>query len=590
LRALLLATLATGKPRMREEVVLPRDGSGRDLVLLVSAVPFGPVRSGRVLISLEDITEHRRVEAALKASRAGFHDVVERIQIGLAVVDGRGVVRHANPAAAHMLRRRRSRMVGRPLGFPAPAGTCAEVELPAGGGGRRIVELQAVRSRWEGRPAVLVSLSDRTEHRAADRALRESQERLALVIQGSNDGIWDWDVRSNEVYFSPRWKGMLGYAEEEVASTFEGWRKLLHPEDHDRALATLQDYFEGRSESYELEHRLRHKDGSYRWILARGVALRDATGRPIRMAGSHVDLTGRKQAEERLRAVCGDLARSEDDLRRTVSQLEQANAELTSAQMHLVHAAKMESVGTLAAGVAHEVKNPLQVILMGLRYLDRASSPDLPETRAVIGDMRTAVHRADAIVRGLLEFSSSHQLDLASESLNKIVRKSLDLVRYELVKSHVRVREDFSSGLPSLMLDRLKIEQVVVNLLINAVHAMPSGGTLTVRTSVIGNDVGVCGDPPGSWKSCDVVLQIEDEGPGIPAGSLPRVFDPFFTTKPLGGGTGLGLTVAKRIVLLHGGDIELRNRPEGGACAILRFSSGVAHDGQPVCQNEGMDI
>jgi PAS domain S-box-containing protein len=132
------------------------------------------------------------------------------------------------------------------------------------------------------------------------RELLESQERFDLVMHGTNDGIWDWDLRTNEVYYSPRWKSMLGYDEDEIEHTFDAWRKLVHPEDLDRAFETIQQHLDGETSSYALEHRLQHKDGTYRWILARGLSLQDATGKPYRMAGSHTDMTERKLAEKTL--------------------------------------------------------------------------------------------------------------------------------------------------------------------------------------------------------------------------------------------------------------------------------------------------
>ncbi len=128
-------------------------------------------------------------------------------------------------------------------------------------------------------------------------ALREREERLGLVIQGTNDGVWDWQIAANEVYFSPRWKSMLGYADDELTNAFATWEHLMHPDDLPWVLVQLHDYLDGKTPTYAVEHRLRHKDGSYRWILARGTVLRDATGRAYRMAGSHTDIHDLKRAQ-----------------------------------------------------------------------------------------------------------------------------------------------------------------------------------------------------------------------------------------------------------------------------------------------------
>jgi two-component system, cell cycle sensor histidine kinase and response regulator CckA len=415
--------------------------------------------------------------------------------------------------------------------------------------------------------------TDITERMQAQRALEESQARLALVIRGSNDGIWDWNLLTNEVYFSPRWKSMLGYAEQELGDQFQVWVDLLHPEDRDPAIQQVQAYLSGQTPVYEVEHRLRHKDGSYRWILARGVALRDAKGTPVRMAGSHVDLTERKQVEEQASRACAELAKSEEKLKRTVQELKASHEQLQTTQLQLIQAAKMESVGTLAAGVAHEVKNPLQTMVMGLDYLRRKLPDGDPDLETVLDDMRDAVGRANAIVRELLQFSAASDFLPQPEDLNEVLSRSLWLIHAEVVASQTTVDLNLAEQLPPVRIDRGKIEQVFINLLLNALQAMSQGGVLaiTTRAARFGEDF-KCAAP----AACDlapgevlVITEVQDTGAGISEADLLKIFDPFFTTKPVGGGTGLGLSVVKKIVELHRGLIDIKNAPGGGVRVTL---------------------
>ena len=160
--------------------------------------------------------------------------------------------------------------------------------------------------RVERRTAELAEANRKLQLEVGERSrieaeLRVSKERLDLVLQGTNDGIWDWNLVTGRVYFSPRWKEMLGCADDEIGDTMKQWEMRLHPEDRERAFVTLQEYLSGKRAAFQLEHRLRHKDGSYRWILSRAVAVRDEEGKPLRMAGSHADLTERRLAEQALR-------------------------------------------------------------------------------------------------------------------------------------------------------------------------------------------------------------------------------------------------------------------------------------------------
>jgi signal transduction histidine kinase len=225
------------------------------------------------------------------------------------------------------------------------------------------------------------------------------------------------------------------------------------------------------------------------------------------------------------------------------------------------------------------VKNPLAVLTMGADYLTKnLQNPD-PETKIILADINEAVKRADTIIRGLLDFSATRALDLNPGNLSTLLEQSLALVRHEMGRS-VQLIKELASDLPPVLLDHNKVKQVFVNILTNAIHAMPEGGTLIVRTSAKQLQEGDI-DPDQEQRFGDkfragqtvAVAEVLDTGLGIPQDKLVKIFDPFFTTKPAGKGTGLGLTVARKIVELHGGALDIRNRPEGGVRATLTFKT-----------------
>lgn len=244
-------------------------------------------------------------------------------------------------------------------------------------------------------------------------------------------------------------------------------------------------------------------------------------------------------------------------------------AELRTTQLQLIQAEKLESLGRLAAGVAHELKNPLMMLLTGVRVLaTRVPAPD-EAGKQVIVDMSDAIDRADRIIAGLLNYSRAGRLDAVPVDLNAVVEDSLHLVAHEITRARVTLVTRLGSSIPPVRLDFYKIEQVLVNVLTNAVHAAGPDGQICVTTALEkltrGPHVGhrhtdryVPGEPAA-------VIQVEDSGPGVPEEHLSKIFDPFFTTKAVGQGTGLGLSVARQIVEMHGGTIEIANRPEGGA-------------------------
>jgi PAS domain S-box-containing protein len=174
------------------------------------------------------------------------------------------------------------------------------------------------------------------QRRLAEEELLRSQERFELAVRGSQDGLWDWDLRTGDVYYSPRWKSILGYEDHEIAHRIEEWEQLLHPDERERVLAANLAHAQGATPYYEYEYRLRHKDGSYRWILARGVALRDASGKAYRMAGSHVDITERKRSEEERERLIVREREARTEAEAAVGVLEQAREALraSEAQYH----------------------------------------------------------------------------------------------------------------------------------------------------------------------------------------------------------------------------------------------------------------
>lgn len=281
--------------------------------------------------------------------------------------------------------------------------------------------------------------------------------------------------------------------------------------------------------------------------------------------------------EFRLEQMITDLTSARDELALVNQRLQQSLQELQQAQMQLIQQAKLETVGRLAAGVAHEVKNPLAVIQLGVDFLGNELKENQVWHETVL-DMADAVQRADRVIKGMLDFSRSEQLDLQETDLQTVIDDSLLLVRHELNSGHVAVVREAADALPLLPLDRNKLKQVFINLFMNAIHAMPDGGTLTIGTAlhdVIPADLTSCSSSQARPAAGDraILLRIADTGTGIEDEASTKLFDPFFTTKPVGVGTGLGLSVTRKILELHQAVITLGNRSDRqGAEAILLFT------------------
>ena len=283
-----------------------------------------------------------------------------------------------------------------------------------------------------------------------------------------------------------------------------------------------------------------------------------------RTAALRREIRERRQAEDRLTQVNEELSQSRERLVEALADLQKSHADLKATQWQLIEATKLESIGRLAAGVAHEVKNPLMTLTMVADYLAQVVPAGESDAAPMLQDMRDAIQRANRVISELLEFSRPGELTLRPEDLHAIVDRALSLVKLEVARHHVDVVRQLDAALPTLPMDKNKIEQVLVNVFMNAIQVMPQGGTLTIRTFA---PAAAGGGTPA------VTVEIDDTGPGIPEAYLTKAFEPFVTTKPAGQGTGLGLCVAQQIVELHGGTIELRNRAQGGARVTIVFNS-----------------
>jgi PAS domain S-box-containing protein len=408
-------------------------------------------------------------------------------------------------------------------------------------------------------------------------ALAEERNLLRSLIDNLPDYIYVKDTRYRYAIDNIAHRRFLGAStEEEVIG--KKLSDFFPPEFVEQFARDDQSIIEKGEILVNREELLIDTTGRRRWHSTTKVPLRNNEGRIIGLVGISRDITERKVAEEKLQQAHAELARSKTELESVFTDLQKSHDELKSAQYQLIQAEKMQSVGRLAAGVAHEVKNPLAILGMGIDYMMKNLASADQNVALILNDMNDALKRADRTILGLLDFSVPRALDLHSEDLSEVVEQSISFVKHELANAPITLVRELGKDLPPVYVDKHKIKQVLVNILTNAIHAMPSGGTLTVRTYAKQLDPAEVSHDAG-WRLADrfragetvVICETVDTGMGIPQEKLVKIFDPFFTTKPTGKGTGLGLTVTKKIVELHGGTIDIRNRAEGGVVVTLMF-------------------
>jgi PAS domain S-box-containing protein len=380
-------------------------------------------------------------------------------------------------------------------------------------------------------------LLDITARKQAEAALHANEAIWKLALESAGDGVWDWNLVTGEEFFSVGIKRMFGYEDADIANLSAEFDSRTHPDDVPRMLADRQAHFEGRATVYRNEHRIRCKDGAWKWVLSRGMVIsRDEDGRPLRMVGTHTDITEHKLAEAQHHAL----------------------------EVQLRESQKMEAIGTLAGGVAHDFNNLLAAILGNL-VLAREDVGEGHPAQESLTEINRAAIRARQLVQQILTFSRRQTQEMVRQPLTPLVEEALGLMRSLLPAGIKLVARLPGRGLPVLA-DATQMQQVLMNLCTNAWQAMgDQAGDITVALREVTLDASTAlqlGGVPSGAYAC---LSVADNGPGMDDDTQRRIFEPFFTTKAPGAGTGLGLAVVHGIVKAHRGAIRLRSRPGEGA-------------------------
>ena len=683
--ARLKAALAAGEPFAAETVNYRRDG--REYWVHWTIVPVR--HRGRTVryLSYQRVRPDAPERFDAVASRPLTIDVFDLVyvseSVAICVTDAAGLFVRVNAAYCRLLGYAEDELIGRHYNLilpPERVPLAEEAERQSRDGDQQVTSEWVLRRkdgqdiytlatvgvlhRPDGQRYHVITLNDVTARTYREEQLRLSDTRLDLVVNQCGLGIWDWDMTTDEVYFSPGWKRMLGYQDHELPGGYRTWHDNVHPDDLAGALEVIAEYRDDRRPEFVIEFRMRHKDGSYRWIASRGAALRDATGRAYRLAGTHTDVTERRKAEddareraEMLRRVGDNLPGGgtyqfvreaggrqyfthlsagiarvmgvpeadlmsgrarlfdlfhPDDRARATAGEERSAAELcvfedkvsgrtpdgrervwqfrsnprrtpdgatvwdgvildvteqqqTAEQLRQVQ--KMEAVGHLAGGIAHDFNNLLTIILGRLDLV--ALPPGDANARHVETAVRAAT-RAAELTSQLLGFARRRPIRPAPADAAAILMDMADIL-HRTFDPRVKVRVRTSPDTPPALADAGALNQVLLNLCLNARDAMPDGGTLTLgaeRVRVSPGGPGWCAEArPGEF----VRLGVADTGTGIPDDVKARIFEPFFTTKPQGKGTGLGLAMVYGIMTQHAGWVTCSSTPGAGTRFDLYF-------------------
>jgi PAS domain S-box-containing protein len=391
------------------------------------------------------------------------------------------------------------------------------------------------------------------DRRAAEIALAESEARVEAINNSIDQMIWTTRADGYHDYYNARWYEFTGVP---AGSTDgEGWNGIFHPEDQVRAWELWRTSLD-TGEPYEIEYRLRHSSGDYRWVLGRAKCVRDADGRITRWFGTCTDIHELKTTRDELTALTATLE----------ARVEQRTQALMVAEEALRQAQKMEAVGQLTGGIAHDFNNLLTIVTGNIgiaqRALAAAGMGDIRAQRALDGAMKGA-ERAASLTQRLLAFSRRQPLAPKPIDVDRLIASMADLLARSLGET-VETETVTAPGLWRVEADPHQLENAILNLAVNARDAMPGGGRLTIETANAMLDERYSAQHAEVAPGAYVLIAVTDTGTGMTREQAERAFEPFFTTKEVGKGTGLGLSMVYGFVKQSGGHVKIYSEPGEG--------------------------
>jgi len=392
-----------------------------------------------------------------------------------------------------------------------------------------------------------------------EKALHDSRERFDLAVRGSSDGIWDWNILTDENYISDQCWKLMGYEKGDPRPAYKSWTEFTHPDDHERMMDKMRRHLKYR-EPYDIEFRALKKNGDHGWFLGRGQAIWDERGWATRMAGSLTDISARKQAE----------------------------AARASLEAQLRESQKMEAIGTLAGGIAHDFNNILAAILGNAQLAREDANCDQPQVQNSLDEISKAGKRGRDLVQQILSFSRRQPSQRKRILLCPVIEEAVRLLRATL-PARLTLAVECAADLPAVLADANQIVQVVVNLATNAMQAVGDApGQIRVKLDAVSLDAPLLEKHPAlqalhdKYPGSALRLAVSDDGQGMDAATLERIFEPFFTTKPVGTGTGLGLSVVHGVVQAHDGAVVVESQLGRGTTFMVYLPAGATQPDERV--------